>query len=69
MAWSGHDSQCAALIYQHEARGADAASLRWGEAIALRCCDVDLDAGTVRVRGILRGGQGLNRRSPGLFGG
>jgi integrase len=26
------------------------ASLRWGEAIALRRCDVDLHAGTVRVR-------------------
>jgi integrase len=26
------------------------ASLRWGEAIALRRCDLDLDAGTVRVR-------------------
>jgi integrase len=26
------------------------ASLRWGEAIALRRCDVDLRAGTVRVR-------------------
>jgi integrase len=26
------------------------ASLRWGEATALRRCDIDLDAGTVRVR-------------------
>jgi integrase len=26
------------------------ASLRWGEAIALRRCDVDLDAGTVSIR-------------------
>src|SRR5262249_17199773 len=26
------------------------ASLRWGEVTALRRCDIDLDAGTVRVR-------------------
>ncbi len=26
------------------------ASLRWGEMIALGCCDIDLDAETVRVR-------------------
>ena len=26
------------------------ASLRWGEVIALRRCDIDLNAGTVRVR-------------------
>lgn len=29
------------------------ASLRWGEAIALRRCDLDLQAGTVRVRAAL----------------
>ncbi len=26
------------------------ASLRWGEVTALRRCDIDLEAGTVRVR-------------------
>ena len=40
-----HDRRYRALILL-----ATFASLRWGEVTALRRCDIDLDAGTVRVR-------------------
>jgi integrase len=40
-----HDPRYRALVLL-----ATFASLRWGEAVALRRCDVDLHAGTVRVR-------------------
>ena len=40
-----HDRRYRALVLL-----ATFASLRWGEAVALRRCDIDLDAGTVRVR-------------------
>jgi integrase len=40
-----HDRRYRALVLL-----ATFASLRWGEATALRRCDIDLDAGTVRVR-------------------
>ena len=40
-----HDRRYRALVLL-----ATFASLRWGEATALRRCDVDLDAATVRVR-------------------
>lgn len=40
-----HDGRYRALILL-----ATFASLRWGEVTALRRCDIDLDAGTVRVR-------------------
>jgi integrase len=40
-----HDRRYRALVLL-----ATFASLRWGEVIALRRCDIDLDAGTVRVR-------------------
>jgi integrase len=40
-----HDRRFRALILL-----ATFASLRWGEVTALRRCDIDLDAGTVRVR-------------------
>jgi integrase len=40
-----HDRRYRALILM-----ATFASLRWGEVTALRRCDIDLDAGTVRVR-------------------
>jgi hypothetical protein len=40
-----HDSRYRALVLL-----AAFASLRWGEATALRRCDVDLEAGTVRIR-------------------
>ncbi len=40
-----HDRRYRALVLL-----AAFASLRWGEATALRRCDIDLDAGTVRVR-------------------
>lgn len=40
-----HDPRYRALVLL-----ATFASLRWGEAIALRRCDIDLRAGTVRVR-------------------
>jgi integrase len=40
-----HDRRFRALVLL-----ATFASLRWGEVIALRRCDIDLDAGTVRVR-------------------
>jgi integrase len=40
-----HDRRYRALVLL-----ATFASLRWGEATALRRCDLDLDAGTVRVR-------------------
>jgi integrase len=41
----GHDRRYRALVLQ-----ATFASLRWGEATALRRCDLDLAAGIVRVR-------------------
>jgi hypothetical protein len=40
-----HDRRYRALVLL-----ATFASLRWGEVTALRRCDIDLDAGTVRVR-------------------
>jgi integrase len=40
-----HDRRYRALVLL-----ATFASLRWGEATALRRCDLDLDAGTVRIR-------------------
>jgi integrase len=40
-----HDSRYRALVLL-----AAFASLRWGEATALRRCDMDLEAGTVRIR-------------------
>lgn len=40
-----HDRRYRALVLL-----ATFASMRWGEATALRRCDIDLDAGTVRVR-------------------
>src|SRR6185312_6308984 len=40
-----HDSRYRALVLL-----VAFASLRWGEATALRRCDVDLEAGTVRIR-------------------
>ncbi len=42
---SNHDRRYRALVLL-----ATFASLRWGEATALRRCDIDMDAGTVRVR-------------------
>jgi integrase len=42
---SSHDSRYRALVLL-----AAFASLRWGEAIALRRCDLDLEAGTIRIR-------------------
>lgn len=45
------------------------ASLRWGEVTALRRADLDLDAGTVRVRAAFversTGNWSSARRSPG----
>jgi integrase len=43
-----HDRRYMALVLL-----ATFASLRWGEAVAMRRCDVDLQAGTVRVRAAL----------------
>ena len=50
-----HDRRYCALVLL-----ATFASLRWGEATALQRCDLDLDAGTVRVRQAFS-----ERRSPG----
>ena len=52
-----HDRRYRALVLL-----ATFASLRWGEATALRRCDLDLDARTVRVRAAYRGA--VNRRNP-----
>lgn len=43
-----HDRRYLALVLL-----ATFASLRWGEVTALRRCDIDLEAGTVRVRAAL----------------
>jgi integrase len=43
-----HDRRYLALVLM-----ATFASLRWGEVTALRRCDIDLEAGTVRVRAAL----------------
>jgi integrase len=48
LADTNHDRRYRALVLL-----ATFASLRWGEATALRRCDIDLSAGAVRVRGAL----------------
>jgi len=48
LADTNHDRRYRALVLL-----ATFASLRWGEATALRRCDIDLSAGAVRVRAAL----------------